>query len=50
MFLQPSDEAEIMNIVKLSSSNKAAGFEDISPNFIKSVIPNIVQHLTCIFY
>jgi hypothetical protein len=38
MFLQPCDEAEIINIVKLLSSNKAAGFDDISPSVIKSII------------
>jgi len=48
MFLQPCDEAEIITIVKQMSSNKAAGFDDISPNVIKSIIPSLIQLLTYI--
>jgi len=46
MFLQHCDDAEIINIVKLLSSNKASGFDDISQNVIKSDIPSIVQPIT----
>jgi len=42
--LQPCDEAEIINIVKVLSSNKAVGFDDKSPNIIQSIIPSIVNH------
>ena len=42
MFLRPATETEIYNIVQSLSLNKAAGYDDILPFAVKSVIQTII--------
>ena len=46
MFLRPATETEICNIVQSLSLNKAAGYDDILPFALKSVIHTIIRPLT----
>jgi len=49
LFLQPVDTAEVVNIVRCFKSNKAAGYDEISPKVIKAVAQEISQPLSDIF-
>jgi hypothetical protein len=48
MFVSPTDESEIINIVHDFKANKSAGYDSFSPKVIKSVIKAIAQPLTSI--
>ena len=49
LFLQPIDEIELCNTVKLLPRNKAPGHDEVSASVVKSVIMNIAKPLTHIF-
>ena len=48
MFVSPTDESEIIDIVCDIKANKSAGYDSFSPQVIKSVIKAIAQPLTSI--
>ena len=48
MFVSPTDESEITNIVHGFKAHKSAGYDSFSPTVIKSVIKGIAQPLTSI--
>lgn len=48
-FIKPTDSLEIIDIVQNLKSNKSAGFDDIHPSVVKSVIMFIAQPLSKIF-
>ena len=49
MFLRPTSEIEVHNIVKSLPWSKAPGHDEVSASVLKSVVMNIVKPLTHIF-
>jgi len=49
MFLPPTIETEIINIVKSLSGNKSPGHDDVPPSVFKSVIVSSVTPLVHVF-
>ena len=49
IFLNPIEEKEILDIVMNFKNGKSAGYDDISPTIVKSVIPFISKPLAFIF-
>ena len=45
MYLTPTDESEIMDIVKLMASKKSCGYDGISSSLIKMIAPSISRPL-----
>jgi len=45
IFLSPTKETEIINIVKSLSGNKSPGYDEVSPSVLKSIIVRIVTPL-----
>ena len=49
MLIEPTSAHEILNVVSELRSNKAAGFDEIAPRVVKSVVANIAVALCHLF-
>jgi len=49
MFPSPTNETEIINIVKSLSGNKSPGHDEVPPSILKSIIVSIVTPLVQVF-
>ena len=49
LFFVPTDEHEILNIIKNLKAKSSAGVDDISNNLLKNIAPEIIKPLEHIF-